>query len=57
MNGRVGDDMFDEEANATEKDTTNVPQINEEDLDRVSGGGNSAWGTIQQGGQPQSPAP
>lgn len=51
MNRRFGDSMFEDETTKIEiSDENNAPEIGDEDLDRVSGGGNSAWNTIQQGG-------
>jgi hypothetical protein len=39
-------------------DEANTPEIMDEELDRVSGGGNnSVWGTKQEGGPGSSPGP
>lgn len=49
MNKRFGESKFREQKNELEiKDEMPQTEIKEEDLDRVSGGGNSAWGTLQQ---------
>jgi hypothetical protein len=49
MNRRPGDDKFEETKKKPQSaDESAMPEIRDEDLDKVSGGGNSAWGTMQQ---------
>lgn len=49
MNLRPGDDKFDETKKSPQfADEAGMPEIKDDDLDKVSGGGNSAWGTMQQ---------
>jgi hypothetical protein len=44
----------DEKYQADMNDETGMPEIREEELDRLSGGGNSAWGTVA---PPPAPSP
>ena len=47
-----------EKTNLEIRDEATPPDIRDEELDRVSGGGNnSVWGTAQPGGPSTSPGP
>ncbi|HEV3091845.1 MAG TPA: hypothetical protein VGX91_10460 [Candidatus Cybelea sp.] len=53
MKRQAGDTNFEGEEGAAEiRDDSNRPEIMDDELDRVSGGGgnNSVWGTKQRGG-------
>lgn len=51
MNQQGGQNRFEDAKNAPEiMDEASMPEIMDEDLDQVTGGGNSAWGTASSNG-------